>query len=94
MMKVHTLITLFGDFAFALLLFTSMKMVIGSPDQTQFGYNGQEGGYSNRDWRNLYKHGSPSKKIGGLKPFAQFGSSSFYLKSSFGPGYVIGKVDT
>ena len=63
------------------------------PQEGQFGYDiDRFGGYSSRNWRNLYKHGSPSKKIGGLKPFAQYGSASFYLRSSYGPYYVIGKV--
>lgn len=90
-MKVYTLITLIGYFASTFLLFTYTQVVIGLPDQTRFGYDTQEGGYSSRNWGNLYKHGSPSLKIGGLKPFAKFGSASFYLRSSFGPGYVTGK---
>ena len=63
------------------------------PQNNRIGYDSLEGGYSSRNWRNLYKHGSPSKKIGGSrKPFAQYGSASFYLRSAFGPYYVIGKV--
>ena len=80
-------------FTFALFLVAYVCEVIGLPQINNRGYNTDTFGYSSRDWKNLYKHGSPSKKIGGLKPFAQFGSASFYLQSSFGPGYVIGKVD-
>lgn len=81
---------LIGSFVI-ICLGTLYHVVNSSPQKTQAGYDGQEGGYSSRNWGNLYKHGSPSKKIGGLKPFAQFGPASFYLRSSFGPYYVIGK---
>lgn len=74
-----------------LCLATILPAVNNYPQQNQVGYDSQEGGYSSRNWGNLYKHGSPSRKIGGLKPFAQYGSESFYLRSSFGPYYVIGK---
>ena len=79
-----------------LLLFVALLLfhcVTTLPQNNRIGYDTQEGGYSSRNWRNLYKHGSPSKKIGGSrKPFAQYGSASFYLQSAFGPYYVIGKV--
>ena len=77
-----------------ILLSALFTIGISSAQRNDIGYDTLEGGYSSRNWRNLYKHGSPSKKIGGgdPKPFAQFGSASFYLRSSFGPYYVIGKV--
>ena len=80
----------------SVFILMSALLAIGksSAQRNDIGYDTLEGGYSSRNWRNLYKHGSPSKKIGGgdPKPFAQFGSASFYLRSSFGPYYVIGKV--
>ena len=77
------------------VLFLWLHVVSASPEKNRFGYDTLEGGYSSRNWGNLYKHGSPSRKIGGSrKPFAQYGSASFYLRSSFGPYYVIGKVNT
>ena len=83
----------FLNIIFVIFSSAILHAVTTLPQQGQFGYDiDRFGGYSNRDWRNLYKHGSPSKKIGGLKPFAQYGSASFYLRSSFGPSYVIGKV--
>ena len=75
------------------VLFILLHVVSASPEKNRFGYDTLEGGYSSRNWGNLYKHGSPSRKIGGSrKPFAQYGAASFYLRSSFGPYYVIGKV--
>ena len=76
-----------------LFIFILFHCVTTIPQSNRIGYDTLEGGYSSRNWRNLYKHGSPSKKIGGSrKPFAQYGSASFYLQSAFGPHYVIGKV--
>ena len=76
-----------------LFIFILFHCVTTLPQNNRIGYDTLEGGYSSRNWRNLYKHGSPSKKIGGSrKPFAQYGSASFYLQSAFGPYYVIGKV--
>ena len=76
-----------------LFMFILFHCVTTLPQNNRIGYDTLEGGYSSRNWRNLYKHGSPSKKIGGSrKPFAQYGSASFYLQSAFGPHYVIGKV--
>ena len=84
-MKIHCVLPFVICFIF--------HFVTTIPQNNRIGYDSLEGGYSSRNWRNLYKHGSPSKKIGGSrKPFAQYGSASFYLRSAFGPYYVIGKV--
>ena len=55
-------------FMYGVLKFTHM-VAYENPNIT--GYDIEDGGYSSRKWDNLYKHGSPSKKIGGLKPFIE-----------------------
>ena len=50
----------------ALILLSALLAIgLSTAQRNGNGYDILEGGYSSRNWRNLYKYGSPSKKIGG-----------------------------